>query len=87
MKEQDEQKKIRLCFGSILFGVILTICVFVIMHSGSQNVMLSFFNIEFTREHPSFLRDIIFWLVEWVIILVNIAIPWIVWKKLVKPYL
>ncbi|MDA3871483.1 MAG: hypothetical protein PF551_03930 [Candidatus Marinimicrobia bacterium] len=79
MKEQDEQKKIRLCFGSILFGVILTICVFVIIHYGSH--------IEFTREHSSLLKDIILWLVEWVIILVNIAIPWIVWKKLVKPYL
>ena len=79
MKEQDEQKKIRLCFGSILFGVILTICFLVIIYYGSQ--------IEFTREHSSFLKDLILWIVELIIILVSIAIPWIVWKKLIKPYL
>ena len=79
MIEQDEQKQFKLCFGSILFGVILTICVFVIIHYGSQ--------IEYTREHSSILKDIIFWFIEWVIILVNIAIPWFIWKKLVKPYL
>ena len=79
MNEQNKKNKVRLCVGSILFGVILTICVFIIIHYESH--------IEFTRHHSSLIKDIILWSVEWVIILLNIAIPWIVWKKLVKPYL
>jgi len=79
MKEEDNQKLTRLCFGSVVFGIILTICTIIIIRSGSQ--------IEFAREHMSFLKDLLYWLFELVIILVNIAIPWFVWKKLVKPYL
>jgi len=79
MNDQNEKNKVNLCIGSIIFGVVLTICTYVIIYYGNR--------IEFIRHHSSLIKNIILWSVELLIILINVAIPWIVWKKLVKPYL
>jgi len=81
MSKQDQQKQIqlKLCFGSILFGVALSIGVFFIFYFGHH--------IEFKREHSSFLINILLWFIEWIHILFGIALPWFTWKKLVKPYI
>jgi hypothetical protein len=80
MEDQGQHKrnKGKLIYGSIIFGITIPIGFFIIIHFGSQ--------IEFQREHSSFLKDIFFWVIEWIFILVGIGLPCFTWKKLVKPY-
>ena len=80
MNNNDQNKRNieKLFYGGILFGITISIGFFILVHFGSQ--------IEFQREHSSLFVDILFWLLEWVVIIVGIGLPWIIWKKLVKPY-
>ena len=80
MENQDRHKRNqeKLFYGAIIFGITIAIGFFIVIHFGSQ--------IEFQREHSSFLIDISLWILEWIFILVGIGLPWITWKKLVKPY-
>lgn len=79
MRNKERKKATSLCFGSVILGITVTICAIIIIRSVLQ--------IEFAKEHVSFFREILYWVFEWVIIIINVVIPWFVWKKLVKPYL
>jgi len=78
--DQDRHKrnKEKLFYGSIIFGITIAVGFFIAIHFGSQ--------IEFQREHSSFLIDILYWIFECIFILVGVGLPLITWKKLVKPY-
>ena len=80
MDDQDghRESKEKLFYGGVAFGITVTIGVFIAVHFGSQ--------IEFQREQSSFLTGVLLWIAEWLVILAGIALPWVVWKKLVKPY-
>ena len=78
MEENKQRNKERLFYGSIIFGATLPIGFFIIIHFANQ--------IEFDRQNASLGIDILLWLLEWTIILFGGWIPWITWKKLVKPY-
>jgi len=78
MDKKQNQNKNKLFYGSIIFGITIPIGLFIIIHFGSQ--------IEFQREHSSFAIDIASWILEWLFILAGVCLPWITWKKLVKPY-
>ncbi|MDD5168125.1 MAG: hypothetical protein PHN75_04845 [Syntrophales bacterium] len=73
-----KEAKEKLFYGGVIFGITATIAFFVAVHFASR--------IEFDRDHSSFLMNILLWIVEWLVILGAVALPWIVWKKMVKPY-
>lgn len=80
MNDQDQYKRNqeKLFYGGIIFGITIPIGFFIAVYFGSQ--------IEFQREQSSFFIDIIFWILEWIFILLGAGLPWVTWKKLVKPY-
>jgi len=78
MDDKQKQKQDKLFYGSIIFGITIPIGFFIAIHFGSQ--------IEYQREHSSLAIDILLWILEWMFILLGICLPWIAWKKLVKPY-
>jgi hypothetical protein len=78
MDNKRKQNQEKLFYGSIIFGITIPIGFFIAIHFGSQ--------IEFERAPSSLDIDILLWILEWLLILVGIGLPWITWKKLVKPY-
>ena len=78
MDDKQTQNREKLFWGSIIFGITIPIGAFIAIHFGSQ--------IEFQREQSSLAMDILFLILEWLIILAGIFLPWIIWKKLVKPF-
>ncbi len=78
MDDKKKQNQERLFIGGIIFGITLPIGFYIAFHFGSQ--------IEFKRTQSSFAMDIVLWIIEWLFILAGVALPWITWKKLVKPY-
>jgi len=78
----DQKQYIRnqekLFYGGIIFGITIPIGFFIAFHFGSQ--------IEFQREYSSLFLNILLWILEWIFILFGVGLPWITWRKLVKPY-
>ncbi len=78
MDDKQKKNKEKLFYGGFIFGIAISIGFFIVIYFGSQ--------IEFQREHSSLFLDIILWILEWLLIIIGICLPWITWKKLVKPY-
>lgn len=78
MGDKQKHNQNKLFIGSIIFGITIPIGFFIVVHFGSQ--------IEFQREDATLSKDILLWMLEWLFIFIGICLPWIVWKKLVKPY-
>ncbi|MDO8283226.1 MAG: hypothetical protein Q7U10_11500 [Thermodesulfovibrionia bacterium] len=76
--KSDNDSESALMIGYIIFGISIPIGLFIAINFGSR--------IEALREDSSFTAGIILWVLEWFFILIGLAIPWITWKKLVKPY-
>ncbi len=76
-REHKEAKE-KLFYGGVIFGITATIAFCIACHFGSQ--------IEYERENSSFWMEILLWVVEWFVILGAVALPWVVWKRMVKPY-
>ena len=77
-KSDIKNKQEKLFYGGVIFGITIPIGFFIAVHFGSQ--------IEFQRTQSSFLLDILLWIIEWIFIAIGVFLPWITWKKLVKPY-
>jgi hypothetical protein len=76
--KNDDHREDGLLIGGIAFGITLTLAFVFGIHWATQ--------IEFEREGSTFLKDLVLWGLECLIILAAFCVPWLAWKYLVKPH-